>query len=77
MDFMTGETVSTVEIVTMEMLVRGQDDAVWKEQLQNWIFDTRESEIFESGGSGMSGNWVKDLENHTFIRMLFEVLPEE
>ena len=38
MDFMTGETVSTVEIVTMEMLVRGQDDAVWKEQLQKLLF---------------------------------------
>ena len=72
MDFMTGETVSTVEIVTMEMLVRGQDDAVWKEQLQKLdLLIPGESEILKAVGAD-ERELVKDLENHTFIRMLLK-----
>lgn len=72
MDFMTGETVSTVEIVTMEMLVRGQDDAVWKEQLQKLdLLIPGESEILKAAGAD-ERELVKDLENHTFIRMLLK-----
>lgn len=72
MAFMTEETVSTVEIVTMEMLVKGQDDAVWKEQLQNLdLLIPGESEILKAAGAD-ERQLVKDLENHTFIRMLLK-----
>ncbi len=72
MDFMTEETVSTVEIMTMEMLVKGQDDAVWKEQLQKLdLLIPGESEILKAAGVD-DRQLIKDLENHIFIRMLLK-----
>ena len=56
----------------MEMLVRGQDDAVWKEQLQKLdLLIPGESDILKAAGAD-ERELVKDLENHTFIRMLLK-----
>ena len=72
MDFMTGETVSTVEIVTMEMLVRGQGMMLYgKNSFKTGSLIPGESEILKAAGAD-ERELVKDLENHTFIRMLLK-----
>ena len=47
--FMESETVSTVEIVTLELLVQGQDDPKWREKMQKMdLVLPGEKEILEA-----------------------------
>lgn len=82
--FMESETVSTVEILTLELLVQGQDDLQWREKMQKLdLVLPGEKEILEAAkkAPGLSeraaehnGHLMKELEKRVFLKMLFKYL---
>ncbi len=74
MQYMDGESVSTVELVELEMLMQGQDSPEWKEQMAGMdMLLAADRDILESAGI-LEGDDIRDLENHTFLRLLFRYL---
>ena len=70
MRYMGGESVSTIELIPMEVLLKGQDDAEWKQALQSVdLLLPSEREILESA-EVTDQNAIQDLENNTFVRFL-------
>lgn len=82
--FMDSETVSTVEIVTLELLVQGQDDPQWREMMRGMdLVLPGEKEILEAsekaaglleGAAEKSGDLIKELEKRVFLKMFFRYL---
>ena len=82
--FMESETVNTVEIVTLELLVQGQDDPMWRERMQKMdLVLPGEKEILEASekAAGLSerasehnGHLIKELEKRVFFKMFFKYL---
>ena len=71
MRYMGGESVSTIELIPMEVLLKGQDDAEWKQALQSVdLLLPSEREILESA-EVTDQNAIQDLENNTFVRLFF------
>ena len=74
MRYMGGESVSTIELIPMEVLLKGQDDAEWKQALQSVdLLLTSEREILERKKKKKK-NAIQDLENNTFVRLFFRYL---
>lgn len=74
MQYMEGETISTVEVITMEMLIQGQDHPEWKEQIRTIdLLLPGNTEILEAAGI-TDRRHIKDLENKVFIRMFLKYL---
>ena len=74
MRYMGGESVSTIELIPMEVLLKGQDDAEWKQALQSVdLLLPSEREILESA-EVTDQNAIQDLENNTFVRLFFRYL---
>ena len=74
MQYMGGESVSTIELIPMEVLLKGQDDAEWKQALQSVdLLLPSEREILESA-EVTDQNAIQDLENNTFVRLFFRYL---
>ena len=74
MRYMGGESVSTIELIPMEVLLKGQDDAEWKQSLQSVdLLLPSEREILESA-EVTDQNAIQDLENNTFVRLFFRYL---
>lgn len=82
--FMESETVSTVEIVTLELLVQGQDNPEWKEKMRGMdLVLPGEKDILETSqkAAGLpdsvaadAGHLVKELEKKVFLKMLLRYL---
>lgn len=82
--FMESETVSTVEIVTLELLVQGQDAAQWQEMMRQMdLVLPGEKEILEAsekaaglshGTSEANSHLIKELEKQVFLKMFFKYL---
>ena len=82
--FMESETVSTVEIETLELLVHGQDDPKRRENMQKMdLVLPGEKEILEAsekaaglseGASQLNGHLMKELEKRVFLKMFFKYL---
>ena len=74
MRYMGGESVSTIELIPMEGLLKGQDNAEWKQSLQSVdLLLPSEREILESA-EVTDENAIQDLENNTFVRLFFRYL---
>lgn len=74
MTYMEGDSVSTLEIVTMEMLMNGQENAEWKEQLLSMdLLLPGDREILESTETA---DWrsIRDVEDKVFARLFFRYL---
>lgn len=64
----------TIELIPMEVLLKGQDDAEWKQALQSVdLLLPSEREILESA-EVTDQNAIQDLENNTFVRLFFRYL---
>lgn len=84
--FMESETVSTVEIVTLEMLVQGQDNPEWKEKMRGMdLVLPGETDILEASRKAVglldsvdmyNGHLMKELEKKVFLKMLFRYLQK-
>ena len=74
MRYMGGESVSTIELIPMEVLLKGQDNAEWKQSLQSVdLLLPSEREILESA-EVTDEKAIQDLENNTFVRLFFRYL---
>lgn len=74
LQYMESESVSTVDIVALESLMQGQDNAEWKEWVHNVdLLLPGSREILESVGI-TDGREFQDMENHTFFRLFFRYL---
>ncbi len=82
--FMESETVNTVEIVTLELLVHGQDDSEWREMMRQMdLVLPGEKEILEAsekaagplgGAAGSNGRLMKEMEKRVFLKMFLKYL---
>ena len=78
--FMEYETVSTVEIVSLELLMQGQENLQWKEQLREMdLILPGEREILEASNVGKDGSYTgesleKELEDRLFLKMFLKYL---
>lgn len=76
MQYMKGECVSTIELIPMEVLLKGQDDDEWKNLLKTMdLLLPSDCEILESTEI-TDENAIRDLENHTFIRLFLRYLEK-
>lgn len=72
--YLESETISMVEVVTLEMLMQGQDNPQWKEQIQKMdLVIPCEKEILEVSGIH-DKTVIKDIENKTLLKMLIKYL---
>lgn len=82
--FMNSETVSTVEIVTLELLVQGQDNPDWKEKMRGMdlvlpgecdILETsKKSAGFSKADAADRQHLTRELEKKVFLRMFLKYL---
>lgn len=76
MQYMKGESVSTIELIPMEVLLKGQDNDEWKELLQTIdLLLPSDCEILESAEI-TDENAIRDLENNTFVRLFLRYLEK-
>ncbi len=76
MQYMEGESVSTIELIPMEVLLRGQDDVEWKELVKSIdLLLPSDCEILESAEI-TDENAIRDLENDTFVRLFLRYLEK-
>lgn len=70
-EYLDTEVTNTIEIITLEMLMKEKDPLDWKEQLQQMdLLIPVETAMFESSES-VDKTYLKDVEKKTFLRMLF------
>ncbi len=82
--YMESGTLSTVEVVTLELLVQGQDNPQWKEQINQMdlvlpgerdILDASEKAAgFLESAEGLDSHLMKELEKKVFFRMFLKYL---
>lgn len=74
--FMEGAPINTIEIVTLDMLMRGQDNPSWKEDTSKLdLMLPGEREILEAAGIE-DKNLIRDVENKTFLKMFLKYLQK-
>ena len=72
--YMQSESVNTIEIVTLDMLMQGKDDPAWKEDTKELdMVLPGESEILEAAKI-TDRNLLKDVANQTFLKMFLHYL---
>lgn len=83
--FMESETISTVELVTLELLVQGQENPEWKEMMREMdIVLPGEKDILEASqkaaglpeGAANSEHLMKELEKKVFLKMFLRYLQK-
>lgn len=75
-DYLNIETISTMEIVTLEMLMREKEDEEWKRQVKKLdMLLPAEKELFEAAKE-VDRNVLRELENQTFLKMFFRYLQK-
>lgn len=82
--FMESETVNTVEIVTLELLVQGQDNPEWKEKMRGMdLILSGERDILEAAqkAAGLledtavdNGHLIRELDKKLFLKMFLRYL---
>ncbi len=76
MQYLDEETVNTIEIVTLAMLMKEKDNEAWKEQVQKFdLLLPGEKALFEASEE-CDRDLLRDLENKTFLRMLFKYMQK-
>lgn len=74
--YIENESVSTVEIVTMDMLLRGQERPEWKQAVQTLdMVIPGEQEILEAAGISDKG-LIRDTSGQTFLKMFMRYLQK-
>ena len=72
--YMRSETLSTVEVVTLELLVQGQDNLEWKGQMNQMdLVLPGERDILDASES-LDSHLLKELEKKVFLKMLLKYL---
>lgn len=75
-EYLEEETANTIEIVTLEMLMKEKDNDVWKEQLQKFnLLLPGEKALFETSEES-DRNLIRDVENRTYLKILFKYLQK-
>lgn len=79
--FMEDETLHTAEIMTLELLMQGQENAEWKEQIRTMdLVLPGEREILEASGTPENftdaeiGRLMRELDQKVFIKILIKYL---
>lgn len=83
--FMEGGTLNTVEVVTLELLVQGQEDPEWRERMKKMdlvlpgerdILDASEKAAALSEGVPvcLDSHLLKELDKRVFLKMFFKYL---
>lgn len=74
--YLEEESVNTIEMVTLEMLMKEKDDEMWREQVQKFdLLLPGEKALFEISEE-LECNLVRDVDNATFLKMLFKYLQK-
>ncbi len=74
--YMESESVSTIEIVTMDMLLRGKEKPEWKDAVESLdLVIPGEQEILEAAGIS-DKNLIRDISNQVFLRMFLRYLQK-
>lgn len=74
--YLEEETVNTIELVTLEMLMKEKDDEIWREQVQKFdLLLPGEKALLETSEE-LEHNLVRDVDNATFLRMFFKYLQK-
>lgn len=83
--FMESGTLNTVEVVTLELLVQGQEDPAWRERMKKMdlvlpgerdILDAPEKTdaLSEDTLAGPDSHLLKELDKRVFLKMFFKYL---
>ena len=83
--FMESGTLNTVEVVTLELLVQGQEDPAWRERMKKMdlvlpgerdILDAPEKTdaLSEDTPAGPDSHLLKELDKRVFLKMFFKYL---
>lgn len=82
--YMKSETLSTVEVVTLELLVQGQDNLEWREQMNQMdLVLLGERDILDASeripglldaSESLDSHLMKDLEKKVFFKMFLKYL---
>lgn len=76
MQYLEGETVSTVEMITLEMLLKEKDDEIWIEQVQKFdLLLPGEKALFDAAEEA-GHHLIQDVDNTMFLKMLFKYLQK-
>lgn len=75
--YLEGETVNTIEMVTLEMLMKEKDDEIWREQVQKFdLLLPGEKALLETSEEP-EYKLVRDVDNATFLKMFFKYLQKK
>ncbi len=75
-EYLRGEALGTVEAVTKEMLIQGQEDEKWQEWMcQMDLLVPQDQDIFEAAGI-TDGGVARDVQNGTYFRLLLKYLEK-
>ena len=76
LEYLYDETVNTVEIITMEMLIQGQDDSEWKNRMQEIdMLIPGDRDIFDAVGIKDSG-LIREAQSHSYLRLILKYLEK-
>lgn len=74
--YLEEETVNTIEMVTLEMLMKEKDDEIWREQVQKFdLLLPGEKALFETSEE-LEYSLIRDVDNATFLKMFFRYLQK-
>ena len=74
--FLEDDPIDTIELMTMDMLMAGQDDTGWKEQVAALdLVIPEEAEILEAAGV-QERNLLKEAGERTFLRMFMKYVQK-
>ena len=75
--FLENDSLDTIELMTMDMLLAGQDDPEWKEQVCGLdLVLPEEAEILKAAGAE-DRSLLKEAEERTFLRMFMKYLQKK
>lgn len=77
MEYMQSETLSTVEAVTREMLIQGQEDEKWQESMRQMdMLIPMDCDIFDAVGITEAA-MARDVQNRLYLRLLLRYLDRK
>lgn len=76
-EYMQSETLSTVEAVTEDMLIRGQEDEAWQDWMRQMdLLIPMDCDIFNAAGI-VEGGMERDIQNQLYLRLLLRYLERK
>lgn len=74
--YLETDLISTVEIITLSMIMKEKDNEDWREEVQQFdLLIPVDKTLFEASEE-LDRNIIKDIENKTFLRMFFRYLQK-